>query len=105
MQYGKIIGTAICTIKYSGLEGVKLLLIQPLNRKHKPVGEVVVAADMNQAGIGDICGLTKSHEASLTLENSDVPVDLATVGIIDKFDYIENEERKTTLIKGWNIFT
>ena len=104
MRYGKIVGKTVCTIKYPGLEGVKLLIVQPLNKRLKPIGRLQVAADVNQAGIGDMCILTKSHEASMTLENSNVPIDLATVGIIDEFDF-EKKVVIDKLHKGWNVFT
>ena len=99
IKYGIIVGLTVCTIKYSGLEGVKLLIVQPVNRRFEPVGPLEVAADTNQAGIGDLCALTKSHEASMTLENPDVPIDLATVGIIDDFYYAEDRDFQIYLKK------
>ena len=54
MMFGEVKGTAVCTLKYAGLEGVKLLVIQPLNKRLEPDGSLQVAADVVQAGIGDI---------------------------------------------------
>ena len=46
MLLGRVLGNAVCTIKYADLEGVKLLTVQPLNKKLEPVGRVQVAADV-----------------------------------------------------------
>ena len=45
MQLAEVTGTLVATIKYEGLEGVKLLIVQPLDREQKPEGSPVVAAD------------------------------------------------------------
>jgi len=46
MLFGRVHGTAVCTIKYPGTEGVKLLIVQPLNKDMVPVGKLQVAADV-----------------------------------------------------------
>ena len=38
MLLGIVKGTAVSTIKYPGIEGLKLLVVQPVNRKLEPVG-------------------------------------------------------------------
>ncbi len=37
MLFGRVHGTAVCTIKYPGTEGVKLLVVQPLDKHLKPL--------------------------------------------------------------------
>ena len=44
MQLARVIGTVVATVKTPGLEGVKLLVIQPLDRHLAPVGSQLVAA-------------------------------------------------------------
>jgi ethanolamine utilization protein EutN len=84
MKLAKVIGTVVATQKYEGLEGKRLLLIQPLDHRHQPVGRPVVAVDAVQAGHGDIVHTSSSREASLALTPSFVPVDSAIVGIVDQ---------------------
>ena len=84
MFLGKIVGTAVATIKTAGLTGVKLLVTQPLNKNGEPVGNLQVAADITQAGVGDIVFMVRSREAAMAMENSFVPVDLAVVGIVEQ---------------------
>ena len=91
MLFGKIIGTAVSTIKYPGLEGVKLLVVQPLNKKLEPVGSRKVAADAGlRAGYGDIVVMVRSREASLALDVKGTPTDLAVIGIVDTVDIDES---------------
>lgn len=85
MLLGRVCGTAICTVKYPGTEGLKLLVVQPLNRNLEPVGTLQVAADVVQAGPGDLCVMVRSREAALAMpEVRFVPVDLALVGVVDE---------------------
>ncbi len=85
MLLGRVHGTAVCTLKYPGTEGLKLLVVQPLNRKLEPVGALQVAVDIVQAGPGDLCVMVRSREAALAMpEVKFVPVDLALVGIVDE---------------------
>ena len=81
MLFGRVHGTAVCTIKYPGTEGVKLLIVQPLDKNLKPVGKLQVAADVVEAGVGDLCVMVRSREAALAMRDIKfVPVDLALVG-------------------------
>ena len=85
MLFGRVKGTAICTIKYPGTEGLKLLVVQPLDRHLQPLGTLQVAADVVQAGPGDLCVMVRSREAALAMPQVKfVPVDLALVGIVDE---------------------
>lgn len=85
MLFGRVRGTAICTIKYPDLKGMKLLVVQPLNKHLEPDGPMLVAADVVHAGPGDLCVMVRSREAALAmLEHRFVPVDLALVGIVDE---------------------
>ncbi len=87
MNFATVIGTMVASQKYKGLEGIKLLLVQPLDRDRHPVGEPVVAADATaQAGPGELVFIVASREAALALPETFVPVDHAIVGIVDEVD-------------------
>ena len=106
MIFGRVHGTAVCTVKYSGLEGIKLLIVQPLNKQLEPDGVLQVAADVVQAGIGDLCVMARSREAALAMpEITFVPVDLALVGIIDELNTRPHGDFDYTLKPGTNRFT
>ncbi len=106
MLFGTVRGTAVCTIKYPGTEGLKLLVVQPLNRRLEPVGEMQVAADVVHAGPGDLCVMVRSREAALAMPDIKfVPIDLALVGIVDELEVRPDGEFDFTLRRGWNKYS
>ncbi len=84
MQLARVIGSLVSTQKVAGLQGIKLLWVQPLDKKQRPVGEAVVAADATaQAGIEELVFIVGSREAAQAMPIKFVPVDHAIVGIVD----------------------
>jgi len=84
MQLARVTGTVVASTKVPGLEGIKLLIIQPLDRRQQPLGTPVVAADaVHMAGPGELVYFVASREAAQALEETFVPVDHAIVGIVD----------------------
>jgi len=86
MYLGIVTGTVVAERKASGLEGKKLLLVQPVDERGQKVGDVQAAVDTVQAGVGDLVYLVGSREAALALDPWFVPVDAAIVGIVDGVD-------------------
>jgi ethanolamine utilization protein EutN len=86
MYLGIVTGTVVAERKAAGLEGKKILLVQPVDEHKKPVGDVQAAVDTVQAGVGDFVYLVGSREAALALDPHFVPVDAAIVGIVDGLD-------------------
>lgn len=84
MQLGRVIGTVVASVKADGLEGVKLLIVQPLDREQRPKGTPVVAADaLHMAGPEELVYFVGAREAAQALPETFVPVDHAVVGIVD----------------------
>lgn len=87
MILAKVIGTVVATQKSEGLEGIKLLIVQPLDKEQRPKGEPVVAADATaQACLGEVVFIVAAREAAQALPVRFVPVDHAIVGIVDQVD-------------------
>ena len=86
MELAQVIGTVTSTVKAEGLEGIKLMVILPLNHKREPTGRPIVATDSVQAGVGDIVYWIAGREATLSLPKSFVPVDAGIVGIVDRIN-------------------
>jgi ethanolamine utilization protein EutN len=106
MLLGRVKGSAICTLKYAGTGGLKLLIVQPLNKRLEPVGKLQVAADIVDAGIGDVCVMVRSREAALALpEVKFVPIDLTLVGIVDDLDVRLDEVFDFTLHSGMQYYS
>ena len=84
MQLAEVMGTVVATVKYEGLEGVKFLICQPLDKHRQPVGRPVVAADaVHMAGPGELVYIVGAREAAQAMDPTFVPVDHAIVGIVD----------------------
>jgi ethanolamine utilization protein EutN len=93
-------------MKYPGIEGVKLLVVQPLNKRLEPIGILQVAADVVQAGPGDLCVMVRSREAALAMKDEKfVPIDLALIGIVDELEVKPDGSFDYTLKNGMNKFT
>jgi ethanolamine utilization protein EutN len=87
MKFARVIGNLVASQKYQGLEGVKFLIVQPLDINRQPEGEPYVAADAtHQAGPGELVFVIASKEAAFALPVEFVPVDAAVVGIVDDVD-------------------
>lgn len=85
MKLGRVIGTVVASVKYKGLEGVKFLLVQPLDKRLQPVGGPFVAADGTaMAGPGELIYYEESREAALACPVKFVPVNHAIVGLVDE---------------------
>ena len=49
----RITGTVVSTAKIEDLEGLKLMVVHPINPDGKLKGKQIVAVDTVQAGVGD----------------------------------------------------
>jgi ethanolamine utilization protein EutN len=87
MKFARVIGNLVATRKTDGLDGVKFLIVQPLDAQRQPQGEAYVAVDATQqAGMDELVFVIASKEASFALPVEYVPVDAAVVGIVDDVD-------------------
>ncbi len=106
MLFGRVRGTAVCTLKYPGIDGLKLLVVEPLNKKLQSTGPLQVAADVVEAGIGDLCVMVRAREASLALPDLKfVPIDLTLIGIVDELNVEADGVLDLTMRRGRNQFT
>lgn len=83
MQMGKVIGNVWATRKEEGLEGLKLLIIQPIDSKNEPIRTQIVAADRIGAGVGDHVLVTSGGSSRFIMQENPIPIDAVIVGIID----------------------
>ena len=96
MKLARVVGTVVATTKYEGLEGVKLLVVQPLDRDGDVRGSPAVAADATaQAGVGHLVFIVGSREAAQAMPELFVPVDLAITGIVDDVDRSSGDRTAT----------
>ena len=90
MIIARVVGNVIATQKQASHEGKKILLIQPLDLNDKPMGDVVVALDAVDAGVGDrVLAVQEGFSAMTSVGHTDSPIDAAVIGVIDVIDVID----------------
>lgn len=83
MQLAEVTGTVVASHKDANLNGITLLVIQPLNADGTPTGRTLVAVDSAGAGVGERVFFVRGREAAYPFHPVEVPTDAAIVGIVD----------------------
>jgi len=86
MQLARVIGDVVATRKDETLEGIKLLVLQPIAADGTNVGRTLVAVDSVGAGVGETVFFVRGKEASFPFHPTEVPADAGIVGIVDHWD-------------------
>jgi len=89
MQLARVIGDVVATRKEPTLEGIALLIIQPLTPDGADTGRPIVAVDSVGAGVGERVFFVRGKEASFPFYPTEVPADAGIVGIIDHWTVVE----------------
>jgi microcompartment protein CcmK/EutM len=85
MQLARVIGDVVASRKDESLNGLKLLLMQPLTPEREPAGRPLVAVDAVGAGVSEEVFFVRGKEASFPFYPAEPPVDAAIVGIVDQW--------------------
>ena len=84
MIIARVVGNVIATQKQESHEGKKILLVQPLDLDDRPAGDVFVAFDAVDAGIGDrVLAVQEGFSAMTAVGQVESPIDAAVIGVID----------------------
>jgi ethanolamine utilization protein EutN len=87
MKLGRVVGRVVCTRKMECFDGLKLLLVQPVDERGRDSGNVLVAFDTVRAGEGDLVIWEAGKEAAQANPNGWFnPADAAILGIVDDVD-------------------
>ncbi len=86
MIIARIIGTVVATQKDPRLQGVKLLVVKPINLDGTDQSGYVVAVDTVGAGYHEKVLVVGGSSARLAQGMKDMPVDQAIIGVIDTVD-------------------
>jgi ethanolamine utilization protein EutN len=90
MLIAEVIGDVSATQKHPSHEGLKLLVVQPLNLDGSPRGNPYVAVDSVNAGIGNRVLLsTDGYAAFTSVGQMMTPIDAAVIGVIDSIELDE----------------
>ncbi|WP_312650584.1 EutN/CcmL family microcompartment protein [Aminipila sp.] len=89
MKAGMVIGNIWATRKDEKLEGLKLMIVQPLNIiDNTPIGPPIIAADTIGAGVNEKVIYVGGSSARMPVGGSNIPVDATIIGIVDGQDVI-----------------
>ncbi len=83
MKLGRIQGKVWATKKDDQLIGIKLYLMQPLDKNLEPMGKEIVAADAIGVGEGDLVYWVGSREGTFAVPGKRIPSDASIVGFVD----------------------
>jgi ethanolamine utilization protein EutN len=83
MYFGRVIGCVWCTAKNAELQGLRLLLVQPLTPELNVTGKHIVCTDCTGAGAGELVYWVRGKEASFPFLPAEPPTDTCIVGIVD----------------------
>ena len=87
MLIGRVVGELVATHKHPSHQGLKLLLVQPLNLDGSNRGDAMVAVDSVDAGIGDKVLLATDGFAAMTsVGRPNSPIDTSIIGFIDSIE-------------------
>jgi microcompartment protein CcmK/EutM len=86
VQLARVVGSVVATMKDAGLNGHKLLVLQPVRTDRTAVGRVLVAVDAMGAGVGEHVFFVRGKEAAFPFLPDAPPVDACVVGIVDHWD-------------------
>ncbi len=83
MYLGRVVGRVWATVKDRHMEGIRLLIVQPLTPELQDTGKRVVCTDWTGAGAGETVYWVRSKEASYLFAPQEPPTDATIVGIVD----------------------
>ena len=98
MFLGKVVGTVWSTKKTPDLEGVRFLIVHPIDLDKEPTRNIVVVADRLGAGVGEVVMCAYGKAARTAVGNQEMAIEAAVVGIVDRMDLQEEFARSDELL-------
>jgi microcompartment protein CcmK/EutM len=85
MQLAKVVGTVVATRKEPSLDGLKLMLVRPVDEEGRETGTHLVAADAVGAGPEEYVLVASGSSARQTEVTDKRPVDAVVMAIVDSW--------------------
>ena len=86
MDFARVVGSAVSTIKAESLTGRKLLVLRSADASDNLFGEPFVAVDAVGAGEGEFVLVSRGSAARHTLSTDGTPVDAVIMAILDSVE-------------------
>jgi ethanolamine utilization protein EutN len=84
MYFGRVVGCVWATVKHPGLNGLRMLFVQPLTPELQPTGKRIICTDCTGAGAGELVYWVRGKEATFPFLPAEPPTDTTIVGIVDE---------------------
>ncbi|HKB78810.1 MAG TPA: EutN/CcmL family microcompartment protein [Thermoanaerobaculia bacterium] len=85
MQLARVVGSVVATRKEQSIEGLKLLVVRPIDEEGRESGNAVVSADAVGAGPDEIVLIAAGSSARQTTVTDKRPVDSVVMAIVDSW--------------------
>lgn len=85
MQLARVVGTVVATRKEESIQGLKLLVVRPLDEEGKATGNAIVSADAVGAGEDEIVLIAAGSSARQTTVTDKRPIDSVVMAIVDSW--------------------
>jgi microcompartment protein CcmK/EutM len=85
MQLARVVGTVVATLKEGSLQGIKLLVVRPLDEEGRESGNAIVSADAVGAGPDEVVLIAAGSSARQTVVTDKRPVDSVVLAIVDSW--------------------
>ena len=86
MQLARVVGEIVSSVKDPNLNGVPLLVLQPIDTAGEPAGRTLVALDSVGAGVGEHVFFVRGREAAFPFLPAEPPADATVIGIVDHWN-------------------
>ncbi len=91
MILGRVQGEVVATRKHPSHERRKILVVQPIHPDGSDRGEVILALDGVDAGVGDrVLVVQEGYGAMTAVGRPNSPIDMSIVGVVDELQVQEN---------------
>ncbi len=86
MLLAKVVGTVVSTQKEPSMDGLRFMLLQPVDLEGGPGGTHVVAVDAVGAGVGETVLYATGSSARQTVVTDKRPCDAVIMAIVDQWE-------------------
>ncbi len=98
MFLGRVIGTLWATRKVESMEGLKLLVVREVDVDFKPKARTLIAADVVQAGLGEIVLISSGSAARQEPRVDKRPIDALVMAVVDNLSVKSEEELEAAYV-------
>jgi microcompartment protein CcmK/EutM len=86
VQLARVVGTVVATRKEDSLQGIRLLVVRPLDEEGRETGNAIISADAVGAGPDEVVLIAAGSSARQTTMTDKRPVDSVIMAIVDSWN-------------------